>query len=148
MADTEKKPKRSKKSPDVPAAPAPAKAEKAEKPPKKPKHRVEHVGNTIVCAGREVTVRAMTPDEQKKAGIKSMTSMTSKGEALGNADAAGSFGVPLDGVELTFTFKSPKAASAFFQSQLEAEENEIIEGSGKVEWYSDDLNDMLTEQLP
>lgn len=130
MADTEKKPKRSKKSPDAPVAPAPVKAEKAEKPLKKPKHRVEHVGNTIVCAGKEVTVRAMTPDEQKKAGIKSVS---------------GPFGTPLDGVELTLTFKSPKAASAFFQSQLEAEENEVIEGSGKAEWYSDDLNEMLTE---
>ncbi len=132
MADTEKKPKRSKKSPDAPAA-EPVKAAKAEKPPKKPKHRVEHVGNLIICAGKEVTVRAMTSDEQKKAGLKATT---------------GTFGVPLDGVELTLTFKSPKAASAFFQSQLECEENEVIEGSSKVEWYSDDLNDMLTEQLP
>ena len=106
----------------------PAKAPKPPKAEKVPKHRVVHEGKTILCAGKDVTVRAMTPEEQKRHGV---------------VETTGTFGAPLDGTELVLKFKSPKAAETFFEAELDAEDESIIDTGSKTEWYSESLNDML-----
>lgn len=89
-----------------------------------PNH-VAHDGATITLNG-DVSLRVMTLDEQKVAGIKSIT---------------GEMGKKCKKSPVIITFKNPRAALVFFDMCLyaEKESEEFILVGKKVEWDSSSL---------
>ena len=130
----EEKPKKQriprKAKAETPAAPVkaakPAKAPRAKKLP----HFVTQEGKTIVLSGSDVYCRELSAEDQKKWGIKSVE---------------GALGVPCADAPVTLTFKSPKAAEAFFAHSFSAEDeaDEIIVAGGKADWNSTGLSNFL-----
>lgn len=85
-------------------------------------HYVSHDGALITLKG-DVTLRVMTPEEQKANGIKFVS---------------GEMGKKCKKAPLTITFKNAKAAVEFFNLCLNAEkpQEEFIDDGKKVEWFS------------
>lgn len=123
------KPKR-KRAPRKPAT------EKTEEPTVKkaraPKmvHEVVLDGKLIRLSGTDVSLRRMTPKQRAEFGIKEID---------------GKMGVPC-AEPVTITFKSPKAAAAFFGLSFMDEdgENEWIEAGSKADWLSEDIANLMS----
>ena len=92
-------------------------------------HYVSQNGAVITLKG-DVSLRVMTPQEQKENGIKFV---------------AGEMGKKCKKAPLTITFKNAKAATAFFNLCLNAEkeQEEFIDDGKKVEWFSPSMTVMM-----
>ena len=119
-----KKPRKPRK-PKEPAQAAPAEEDEDEDEVKLPKHYVLQRGKTITLNGTDVKLRPLSPEQQKKFKVKSIT---------------GEVGKPC-AQPVVLTFTSPNAAIDFFDLCLHSEEevDEHIDCGSKTDWLSDDL---------
>lgn len=103
----------------------------APKKERKPKmaHEVIQEGKFVHLRGTDVVMDKLTPKQREAVGIKAVD---------------GKLGVPC-AEPVTLTFKSPKAAAQFFERCFTDEDgtHNYIHTSGKTDWMSEDLADML-----
>jgi len=121
------KPKR-KRTPRKPKEEAVTAAPKRERKPKMV-HEVVQDGKFVHLRGTDVVMDKLTPKQREAVGIKAVE---------------GKLGVPC-AEPVTLTFKSVKAAAQFFERCFTDEDgtHNYIHTSGKADWLSDDLADML-----